>query len=649
MVRAATGRAVITDFGLSRVAGIADLDMSSSGETINGQPPMIGGSPDLTKSGELLGTPAFMAPEQLRAGSTVGPAADVYAAGLVLFEAATGVRPHPHGSFAELAAARLGRPTRPVASLRSGLPKGIARIIDDCLIQDVAQRIADGSALVKRIDALHARPRRTRLFAAASVAVLAAAAITWFLAHRTHPLATLVPPLGSTAPEYPAAAYRTFPDGLVASSLVIPGSTQGIIQGMIRRRDGDLLVGGHTTLGFTLGGVTFPLVAGAQSAFLIDLTPSGTVRWQHVFHNPTQGIHLIDMIESHGAVIVVGSYNGGFELGDGLSLTEAGGGLPDCYIASFDAASGVTRWAHRCGSSTFGQAHAVVDDADGNLYVGGWFNGQADFGGSQIYKLTSDSNGAFAVSYTADGKLRWVTPATEISGGFHVLDVALSGSELILAGTIFNNAKLAGLPVSGDENSDGFVIAIDAATGKPRLARTIPGGRLAVSSVAAGPPGLAITGEFLTSIELVPGKSVAASGPGDTFVAMLDPKDLHTIWATTGGGVHNDGARDIAYDGDRLIIAGRFILDQALGGKKIDGLGGGDGYVAALDAHTGAVTALHAIGGPDGDRLRTVHVGEDGLIRITGTFRDPGLTIAGITIPAVAKTNGFAIELRDVP
>src|SRR5438105_694981 len=81
------GRAVITDFGLSRIAGLAELPGSE------GAPPLA--TADLTRTGELLGTPAFMAPEQLRGAADVGPAADVYALGLILFEAATGERPHP--------------------------------------------------------------------------------------------------------------------------------------------------------------------------------------------------------------------------------------------------------------------------------------------------------------------------------------------------------------------------------------------------------------------------------------------------------------------------------------------------------------------------------------------------------------------------
>jgi serine/threonine protein kinase len=66
------------------------------------------GAAALTGEGLILGTPAFLAPEQVR-GQPIGPAADVYALGLVLLECLTGRREYP-GDPATAAAARLERP-----------------------------------------------------------------------------------------------------------------------------------------------------------------------------------------------------------------------------------------------------------------------------------------------------------------------------------------------------------------------------------------------------------------------------------------------------------------------------------------------------------------------------------------------------------
>ena len=79
------GRVHLADFGIARLVDSAHE----------------------TKTGDVLGTPAYFAPEQV-AGETVGPPADVYALGIVLFECLTGRRPF-EGTAVEVAMARVAR------------------------------------------------------------------------------------------------------------------------------------------------------------------------------------------------------------------------------------------------------------------------------------------------------------------------------------------------------------------------------------------------------------------------------------------------------------------------------------------------------------------------------------------------------------
>ena len=169
MIRASTGRAVITDLGLSRMAGLAELAADASDGGIDPH--------DLTRTGELLGTPAYMAPEQLQRAERIGPAADIYALGLVLYEAATGTRAHPHAALPELIESRLSTPPRPVAELRPDLPARIARAIDRCLALDPERRIPDGVELARTLASR--APRVGMWIAAAAVVAIA------LLGHRT--------------------------------------------------------------------------------------------------------------------------------------------------------------------------------------------------------------------------------------------------------------------------------------------------------------------------------------------------------------------------------------------------------------------------------------------------------------------------------
>lgn len=86
--------------------------------------------PRLTETGELLGTPAYMAPEQLRGeAGRVGPPADVWALGVILFELVTGRLPHDGGSFMELSARVLNDPAPEAPGLDPALRVLLARCL----------------------------------------------------------------------------------------------------------------------------------------------------------------------------------------------------------------------------------------------------------------------------------------------------------------------------------------------------------------------------------------------------------------------------------------------------------------------------------------------------------------------------------------
>jgi hypothetical protein len=113
------GFAKLADFGIAHVRSGAD---------------------PLTRTGDVVGTLAYMAPEQAD-GLRVTPACDVYALALTLFEAWTGVNPINAGGAAATAR-RLGRPLPPLAQLRRDLPHELCAAIDEALDPDPARRPA---------------------------------------------------------------------------------------------------------------------------------------------------------------------------------------------------------------------------------------------------------------------------------------------------------------------------------------------------------------------------------------------------------------------------------------------------------------------------------------------------------------------------
>ncbi|HEX6700693.1 MAG TPA: serine/threonine-protein kinase [Gaiellaceae bacterium] len=118
------GRPKIADFGIAR----------------------IGDTGSLTDSGTVMGTAAYISPEQA-AGEPAGPASDVYSFGVMLFRMLTGRLPFEAEQAMELAAMHLDLPAPPVESLRPDAPSRLAGLANSALAKDPADRPADGSAL----------------------------------------------------------------------------------------------------------------------------------------------------------------------------------------------------------------------------------------------------------------------------------------------------------------------------------------------------------------------------------------------------------------------------------------------------------------------------------------------------------------------
>ncbi len=128
------GRVVITDFGVARAYDT---------------------SPTATM-GAPIGTPAYMAPEQVEGAAEIDARADLYALGVMLFEMATGERPYRTGSAMAIAMARLLHDAPDPRTLRQDLPDGLVEIIRKCMQRrredrpPGAREVAAALALVTR-------------------------------------------------------------------------------------------------------------------------------------------------------------------------------------------------------------------------------------------------------------------------------------------------------------------------------------------------------------------------------------------------------------------------------------------------------------------------------------------------------------------
>lgn len=110
--------------------------------------------PALTTTGQVYGTPMYMAPEQLRDSKHVNARCDLYSLGAVLLECVTGKLPFRSGNAAALISEIVFGENPAVHGLRADLPAPLAAVIERCLAKRVGDRYPSAQAVVAALAGL---------------------------------------------------------------------------------------------------------------------------------------------------------------------------------------------------------------------------------------------------------------------------------------------------------------------------------------------------------------------------------------------------------------------------------------------------------------------------------------------------------------
>jgi len=155
----------------------------------------------ITVEGTLVGTPAYMAPEQLR-GEKVDGRADQFAWAVMAFELLARTKPWATTNAAELIAAVLSKPAPPLVV--AGVPAHVTATIARALAKPPGDRFSSMDALVAALDgdgaSVRARPRLPLFWLVGGVAALAAVAVVVGAVRRHASDAPPTPPPGKRAP-----------------------------------------------------------------------------------------------------------------------------------------------------------------------------------------------------------------------------------------------------------------------------------------------------------------------------------------------------------------------------------------------------------------------------------------------------------------
>jgi serine/threonine-protein kinase len=182
------GTTKILDFGVAKARGTMD----ASTATLD------------TCEGRLVGTPAYMSPEQAK-GGPIDARTDVFALGITLYEMTTGKRPFTGKTPVDVVVAIDRDEPTPVRSLIPTTPRALDRVIRRCLAKDPAARFDSAAEVLRALDELPLRARSILgpLGLAGSLLVPLAFVIARsgdHTASRAAPVTSAAPVLASTAP-----------------------------------------------------------------------------------------------------------------------------------------------------------------------------------------------------------------------------------------------------------------------------------------------------------------------------------------------------------------------------------------------------------------------------------------------------------------
>ena len=121
----------VLDFGISKVTTQQDVQ--------------------ITRTAAVLGSPAYMAPEQMIRSKDVDPRADVWALGIILYELLTRRLPFDGATVPEVCAKIAAEPHAPITTLRADVPPALSAAIDRCLAKQPAARFQSVAELARAI------------------------------------------------------------------------------------------------------------------------------------------------------------------------------------------------------------------------------------------------------------------------------------------------------------------------------------------------------------------------------------------------------------------------------------------------------------------------------------------------------------------
>jgi hypothetical protein len=251
------------------------------------------------------------------------------------------------------------------------------------------------------------------------------------------------------------------------------------------------------------------------------------------------------------------------------SITSAG--AQDVFLAKYDG-TGVLLWVVSAGGDLGDMALSVALDRDGYSYITGFFQGTARFG--DVVLTSEGPGGMFIARYDPLGEFLWVRSGL----GFVIgRDVSVdSAGHVYVAGNFGGSASFGSITLdSGGSPNSSFVLKMNS-SGDVLWARRGGGGasdNAFATGIVTNQHGHVYVAGLFTGAVTFGGVTLMSAGGQDTFVTRYDASG-GVVWARRGGGANSDIITGIALDeAGGVYVTGRFQHTAGFGGHALTTFG----------------------------------------------------------------------------
>lgn len=411
---------------------------------------------------------------------------------------------------------------------------------------------------------------------------------------------------------------------------------------------GNIYIGGlfSSTVDFQPGaGIVYGASTGITDFYIASYTNNGTLRWLRTMGGTGTSINMgVFTTDANGNVYTSGYFLGtiDFDGTSGTDLHTSAAGAFDIFLTKYDSAGNYQFTLTFPGTTLFNMGRGITADANGNIYLCGYFSGDVDFDGGvgQTIKTGSGLRDIFIAKYSSTGVFQWVKQIGNADNQTAYDITASNDGHLYLTGsyegTLDFNPGTGINSFSTQGNSDIFILKLDTAGNyiwNKRIGDTdIDEGQ----KIAIGTNGeLYVTGYFGWFTDFNPGagtNTLSSAGSNDIFILKLDTAGNYQ-WAHSIGSGNLDEGVDIrtATNGDvytYAVFRDAADVDPGAGTVTFTPVitGYSDLMIVCLDS-IGTYKWAEQIGGDYNEYGGSICITGTGAVWVSGDFFSPSFIL----------------------